>query len=176
MIESLGKKMGLFETLLLKTESQNECITGKNHEQANWAQFEVLMIEKESTIKAVDELDSGFEQVFERVKPELDRNKDEYREEIKTLQENISALTDLGVKIAAREERNRQEVDRIMTAAKAGIGKARKNMKATSGYITSMYGAGNMPDATKIDSKKQEIKNKIKKKTRKIKKGVNFLQ
>ena len=118
MIESLGKKMGLFETLLLKTESQNECITGKNHEQANWAQFEVLMIEKESTIKAVDELDAGFEQVFERVKPELDRNKDEYIEEIKTLQENISALTDLGVKIAAREERNRQEVDRIMTAAK----------------------------------------------------------
>ena len=153
MIDSLCKKRGLFETLLLKTESQDECIAGKNHEQANWAQFEVLMIEKESTIKAVDELDSGFEQVFERVKPELDRNKDEYREEIKTLQENISALTDLGVKIAAREERNSQEVDRIMTAAKAGIGKARKNMKATSGYITSMYGAVNTSDATRIDSK-----------------------
>ena len=27
-------------------------------------------------------------------------------------------------------------------------------MVATSGYITSMYGAGNTPDATKIDSKK----------------------
>lgn len=154
MIDSLNKKKGLFETLLAKTEAQNDCITGKDHEQANWAQFEVLMIEKESTIKIIDELDAGFEQVFERVKPELDSNKDEYAKEIKDLQESISILTDLGVKIAAQEERNRQEIDRIMTAAKAGIGKARKNMKATSGYITSMYGAGNSLDATKIDSKK----------------------
>lgn len=154
MIESLNKKKGLFETLLLKTETQNECIAGKDHEQANWAQFEVLMIEKESTIKAVDELDAGFEQIFERIKPELDSNKNEYIDEIKILQENISRLTDLGVKIAAKEERNRQEIDRIMTAARAGIGKVRRNMKATSGYITSMYGTGNSLDATKIDSKK----------------------
>lgn len=154
MVESLNKKKNLFETLLAKTDAQNKCIVGKDHEDANWAQFEVLMIEKESTIKAVDELDVGFEQIFERVKPELDNNRDEYKEEIKKLQESISQLTDLGVKIAALEERNRQEVERIMTAAKAGIGKARKNMKATSGYITSMYGAGNALDATKIDSKK----------------------
>ena len=154
MIDSLYKKKGLFDTLLAKTEAQNDCISGKDHEQANWAQFEVLMIEKESAIKTIGELDAGFEQLFERIKPDLDRNKAEYREEIKELQMKISELTDLGVKIAAQEERNRQEIDRIMTAAKAGIGKARKNMKATSGYITSMYGMGNAIDAMKIDSKK----------------------
>ena len=133
MTESLEKKHKIFEQLLSKTEAQSECILGKDYEDANWAQFEVLMIEKDSLIDAVNDLDTGFDSLFERVKPEFDRCKDDYSKEIKRLQSLITGLTDLGVKISATEERNRREVERIMTAAKAGIGKARKNMRASSG-------------------------------------------
>lgn len=76
-----------------------------------------------------------------------------YKDEIHKLQALIGTLTDTGVKIGAAEERNRKDVDRIMTAVKAGIGKARKNMKASSGYIASMYGNQAAFDPTKIDSK-----------------------
>lgn len=154
MIDSLEKKQGLMEALLKKTEAQNECIDKKDYESANWNQFEVLIIEKEELIDKIDQLDTGFDQVFDRVKTELDSNKADYADEIKKLQSLITVLTDIGVRIAASEERNRQNIDAIMTAAKAGIGKARKNMKATSGYITSMYGSAVAPDSTKIDSKK----------------------
>lgn len=155
LIENLEKKQSIFDILLEKTVSQNECVAGKDQDSANWSQFEVLMIEKDSAIEKVDEIDSAFESIFARIKPELDSNKDEYADLIKKLQASITKLTDTGVKISSVEERNRAEVERIMTAAKAGIGKARKNLKATSGYIASMYGSAMGADPTKIDSKKQ---------------------
>lgn len=153
MIESLQKKKSMYELLLKKTSQQSDCIEGKDYESANWSQFEVLIIEKDSIIEKIDELDTGFDKVFDRVKRELDSNKDAYKDQIRELQKLITVLTDLGVKISTSEERNRQDIDRIMTAAKAGIGKARRNMKVTSGYIASMYGGGISPDSTKIDSK-----------------------
>jgi len=154
LIENLEKKQGLLDILLEKTVRQNECIAKQDQDSANWPQFEVLMVEKDSTIKKIDEIDSAFESIFARVKPELDNNKDAYAEQIKKLQACITKLTDTGVKIASIEERNRTEIERIMTAAKAGIGKVRKNLKATSGYIASMYGSGMGIDPTQIDSKK----------------------
>lgn len=153
MIESLKKKQTIYDSLLQKTIAQGECLNGKDYETANWSQFEVLIIEKEDAIDKANELDTGFDQLFDRVKKDLDSHKDEYKAQIKELQSLITVLTDTGVKIATSEERNRQDIDRIMTAAKAGIGKVRKNMKATSGYITSMYGGNAVSDSTKIDSK-----------------------
>ena len=154
MIENLQKKQDLYNVLLEKTVRQNECIAKKDQDSANWPQFEVLMIEKESAIEKVEEIDTAFDNMFARVKSELDNNKDEYKDLIKVLQEAITKLTDTGVKISSVEERNRSEIERIMTAAKAGIGKARKNLKATSGYIASMYGNAMNTDPTHIDSKK----------------------
>ena len=153
MIDSLNKKQSMYNSLLDKTKSQSECISGKDYDDVNWPQFEVLMVEKDSVIESVTELDEGFDKVFARVKSELDSNKDAYKDQIKKLQELITVLTDTGVKISALEERNRQDIERIMTAAKAGIGKARKNMKVSSGYITSMYGGRVGTESTKIDSK-----------------------
>lgn len=154
MIENLEKKQSVLDLLLEKTVRQNECIAKKDQDSANWPQLEVLMIEKDSLIEKVDEIDSAFESMFTRVKPELDSNKDEYVALISKLQGCITKLTDTGVKISSVEERNRSEIERIMTAAKAGIGKARKNLKATSGYIASMYGNVMNTDVSQIDSKK----------------------
>lgn len=154
LIENLEKKKKVLGILLEKTVRQNECIAKKDQDSANWTQFEVLMIEKDSAIKQVEELDTAFESIFDKVKPELDNNKDDYADQIKKLKKLITELTDSGVKISSIEERNRAEVERIMTAAKAGIGKARKNLKATSGYIATMYGTNMGIDPTRIDSKK----------------------
>ena len=153
MIESLEKKTSLLEQLHKKTVLQSECIAGKDSDDANWEQFDVLIVEKDSLIERIDELDMGFDNVFNRIKFEVEANKEDYKDEIHKLQALIGTLTDTGVKIGTAEERNRKDVDRIMTAVKAGIGKARKNMKASSGYIASMYGNQAAFDSTKIDSK-----------------------
>lgn len=154
MIDSLEKKQRLYEQLLEKTDSQSICIKEKDYEGANWPQFKVLMVEKDAIIETITGLDEGFEKAFARVKPELDRNKDAYSSQIKKLQENIKKLTDTGVGISAAEERNRQDIERIMTTVRAGIGKARKNIRASNGYIASMYANNSVSGISSIDSKK----------------------
>jgi len=154
MVESLQKKKLVINQMLEKTMLQSELISSKEYDDVNWSQFEVLMVEKESLIEKINELDDGFEQLFSRVKPDLDADKDSYAEEIRKLQGCITELTDTGVRISATEERNRQDINRIMTSAKVGIGKARKSIKANSGYITSMYGGQPGETSSQIDSKK----------------------
>lgn len=153
MIESLEKKALLLEQLHNKTVLQSECVAGKSYDDASWEQFDVLIVEKDSLIERIDELDEGFDQIFNRVKEDVSTNKELYKDQIHKLQKLITELTDMGVKISTAEERNRQDIDRIMTSAKAGIGKARKNMKASNGYIASMYGNAAALDPTRIDSK-----------------------
>ena len=68
MIESLEKKTSLLEQLHKKTLLQSECIAGKDSDDANWEQFDVLIVEKDSLIERIDELDTGFDNVFNRIK------------------------------------------------------------------------------------------------------------
>ena len=154
MIESLEKKEKLMTLLLEKTEAQGELIAGKEYDDVNWAQFTVYMNEKESAINKIDELDEGFDQVYKRVQPDLDEDAKRYKDQIKKLQVLITSLTDVGVKISAKENRNKTDIDRIMTAAKANIRSAKKNIKVSNDYIKSMYGNANVAGMNMFDSKK----------------------
>lgn len=154
MIESLEKKEKLMSLLLEKTEAQGELISGKEYDGVNWAQFTVYMNEKESAIQKIDELDDGFDQIYKRVQKDLDEDATRYKDQIKKLQVLITALTDIGVKISAKENRNKTDIDRIMTAAKANIRSAKKNIKVSNDYIKSMYGNANLSGMNMFDSKK----------------------
>ena len=154
MIESLEKKERLMNLLLEKTELQGELINGKEYDDVEWPQFNIYMNEKESAIQKIDELDEGFDQVYKRVQKDLDEDASRYKDQIKKLQVLITSLTDIGVKIGAKENRNKTDIDRIMTAAKANIKSAKKNIKVSNDYIKSMYGNASVAGANMFDSKK----------------------
>lgn len=155
MADSLSKKRELLETLLKKTQIQAELISGKEYEDINWDHFNVLIGEKDLAINNIEVLDDGFEQVFNRMKTEIDANKSLYVSEIKSMQENIKAITDLGVAIQAAEDRNRREIERIMTKSKKEIKNAKKSLKVSTSYFNSMYKNGGMaPEPSQIDENK----------------------
>ena len=154
MADSLSKKKELLETLLQKTKAQAELVTGKEHSDVNWRQFDVYMEEKDNAINRIELLDDGFEQVYSRMKEEIDVNKALYVEEIKKMQGLIKELTDLGVSISALEEKNRKEIERIMTASKLEIKQTKKSLKVSTSYFNSMYGTHMTPEPSQIDENK----------------------
>lgn len=154
MADSLKKKKELLNTLLTKTKAQSELISGKEYADINWKQFEVYIEEKENAINRIVALDDGFEQVYNRTKEEIDANKALYANEIKEMQGLIKDVTDLGVTIQAAEERNRREIERIMTASKLEIKQAKKSLKVSTSYFNSMYGANVTPEPSQIDENK----------------------
>ena len=138
MIESLRKKEALLDTLLIKNEAQAACIQGKEYGDIKWDSFQVLMAEKQTVIDRLNELDEGFEALYARVKDELHENKQAYAEEIRTMQELITRITDKGMAIRAGEETNRSGIERILGSAKQEIRQSKASVKAANDYYKTM--------------------------------------
>ena len=60
--------------------------------------FDEVVEAKSMLIDQLNNLDSGFEKLFERTKEELNGHKEDYKEQIRTMQEHIRSITDAGSK------------------------------------------------------------------------------
>ncbi len=142
MIESLRKKDAVLSKIIDKNEAQAACIAEEGYDGVNWEQFNVLIAEKDTLIEKVNELDSGFQSLYDRIKDELTANKEQYKQEIAEMQSLITTLTDKGTKIMTMEERNRAKLERVLMGAKKEIKQSRKSMQVVSSYYKSMSNPG----------------------------------
>lgn len=154
MIESLNKKVEILDKLIEKTNAQSELISGKSFDDINWTQFDVLNEEKGTGIERIEELNAGFEALYQNMKSEINGNKEAYAEEIKIMQALISEITDRSIVIQTTEQRNKNEIDRIASASRGQIRETKKNMKVASDYYKTMYGTHVQQDARFLDQKK----------------------
>ena len=155
MIDSLKKKSIILDRILEKNEAQTECIKNKEYEDINWNAFNVLMAEKETAIDQINEIDDGFESVYERIRDDLMANKASYKSEIQDLKDLISELTDKGIKIQAGEDRNRQMIDNIFSKSRKTVKQQRNSLKvATSYYQTMRNTVVSAAEDSILDSKK----------------------
>ena len=91
MIQSLEKKEQVLDKIIeLDTVQKNQL------EDPNLTpdDFDDVVEQKSKLIEQLDNLDSGFEKLFERVKEELEGNKETYKEEICIMQDHIRKITD----------------------------------------------------------------------------------
>lgn len=154
MIESLHKKETLLDTLLAKNEAQAACIQEKEYGDIKWDSFNILIAEKQTAIDRLNELDDGFETLYQHVRDELQGNKEAHAEEIRTMQTLIKRVTDKGVAIRTGEEKNRRNIERIMCSTKKEIKQARKSVKVANDYYKSMSKATTAPESHFLDKKK----------------------
>lgn len=132
LTEALNKKTKVLEQLLELTLQQEGTISSEPFEEELFLQS---IHQKEELLKELDGLDQGFEQIYGRVKEELEHNRYIYRKEIAGLQEQILYITDLTVKIQATEKRNKSKLDLIFATKRKSI----KNSKMSSQMATNYY-------------------------------------
>lgn len=154
MIESLQKKIEILDRLIVKTNAQTELIAGKNFDEVDWVRFDVLNEEKGTGIERIEELNEGFESLYQNMKQEINGNKEAYAEEIKTMQVLISQITDRSVVIETTEQRNKQEIDRIALASRSQIRDTKKSIKVATDYYKTMYGSHLQQNSQFLDQKK----------------------
>ncbi len=138
MIESLEKKSGILDRIIVKNDAQRDCIKDKEYADVNWDAFNVLVAEKETAIEQINEIDEGFEALYTRNKDEILKNKDNYKDKIAKLKELITSLTEKGVKIQAGEDRNRQIIENIFQKTRKDIKKQRTSARVASSYYKTM--------------------------------------
>ena len=153
MIDSLVKKKELLEKIIRKNDSQNACVAGKDYDSIDWDAFNLLIAEKEVAIERINEMDDGFQALYDRVSKDLKENKAQYADQIKEMQRLITELEEKSVKIRTGEEKNRSIIDKVMAGRKQEIRKARTSMKVASGYYKTMQSSF-ASDVSSVDKKK----------------------
>ena len=154
MVESLQKKSRVLDGLIEKCDAQAEVISDNEYGDINWRQFNVLIADKEVLITRLNELDDGFEALYDRVGDEIKNNAGKYAEQIRSIQELIKEVTDKGVTIRAKEERNRANLERVLKPVKKEIRTSKINMSVINRYQNTMTGAGLNTSSGWVDRKK----------------------
>ena len=147
---SLDKKIDILEKICLKNEEQRKLAMA---DKFDLDRFDEIYDEKGKLISELNLLDSGFQSVFDRVKDALENDREEFREDIATMQKLVRRITELSMEIQAQEARNKELMERSTTSMKQDVKTAKATNKAAIDYYHSMAKL-NVIDPQFLDQKK----------------------
>lgn len=152
MEESLAKKIGILDEIIVKNNEQTVILNDPN---MKWEDFDDNANRKMELIGEMEKLDEGFEDLFRHVKEELQApdGKEKYAQNISHMQEMISQITERSVSIQAQEARNKTLVEQYFRQSREKIRKGRTSSKAALDYYKSMSQAS-FTQAHFLDNKK----------------------
>lgn len=137
LIDSLNKKDKILSEILQKNEEQAAILKNVEFDESAYDQ---LVEEKDKLIEALNPLDEGFENVFERVRETLstEEGRMPYKSEIQTMKDLITSITDKSMKIQAGELRNKRALDDYFMKERSRIKNGRDGSKAALNYYNNM--------------------------------------
>ena len=91
MLQSLQKKEKVLNSIIQINKRQKEELENPSLDPDD---FDKTVEEKSELIEQLELLDNGFEKLYEKVREELQANKELYKEEILQMQNSIRALTE----------------------------------------------------------------------------------
>ncbi len=149
LCQSLEKKTRILQLIIEKNKEQGILFTDDTQPPER---LEDNITEKGELVEQLNQLDDGFEQVYNRVKNILANEKEAYREEIKQMQGLIREITDKSATVQAQEQRNRELAVKKFSSVKKNIRKVRTSNKVANQYYKSMAKT-NVVDSHFVDKK-----------------------
>ena len=137
MIQSLNKKIQVLDKIMELNEVQKAQLEDVNTLVDD---FDKTVEEKGKLIEQLEQLDSGFDKLYDRVKECLLENKTAYASKIKILQTCIREITDKSMQIQTQEARNKEAMQRKFAYVKEKAKVVRANGKAVNNYYKNMMG------------------------------------
>ncbi len=133
--ESLRRKLQVMEEIQKYNMRQQEIFQSG---AVDIDKFDEYVAEKGVLIDKLTALDSGFEKLYAKVSEELQGSREQYADQIRTLQGLVTQVTDRSVDIQAQEARNKKLVEDFFRRERDGIKIGRKSTKAAIGYYKTM--------------------------------------
>lgn len=150
MIQSLEKKEEVLDKIIELDTIQKNQLEDPNLTPED---FDEVVEAKSELIEQLNYLDSGFEKLFDRMKEELEGNKEAHKDEIRIMQEHIRSITDKSVKIQSQEARNKDLMIQKFNAIKKQTREVRKGTSVVNKYYQTMTKTGYV-DPQFMDNKK----------------------
>ena len=150
LMESLQKKIRILDQIIMADQEQREALEDPNLDPDD---FDRIVEKKAEFIDQLEQLDAGFEEVFARVKEELDGNREQYKEQIHIMQDLIRKITDKSLLIQKQEAQNKELMEKKFTAVRSQAREVRKSQKIINQYYKNMM-KNNYNDPQFLDNKK----------------------
>lgn len=139
MIQSLKKKEQILDSIIKINQRQREELENPSLDPDD---FDKTFTEKAELIDNLENLDDGFQELFERVRDELNLNKEKYRDEIALMQDYIRRLTEKSADIQVQEARNKDLMQRKFASVRKQVKEVRKSQKVVNQYYKNMMKSG----------------------------------
>ncbi len=150
MIQSLNKKIQVLDKIMELNYLQKEQLINAG---TPVEEFDKTVEDKATLIEQLEQLDSGFDKLYERVRETLKEDKESYTEQIGLMQEAIRRITDKSMEIQTQEARNKELLTQKFAFIKDTAKSLRTNKKVVSQYYKNMQQL-NYVDPQFLDNKK----------------------
>ena len=140
MVRSLDRKIEILNRIEQENRKQRDLLDFPVQEKEAEEVFEEeafqrTVEEKGRLIEELLKLNEGFDLLFAKVQKELSGQWDDYRSQVRTMQEKIRMVTELSSRIQVQEQRNKALVDRYFSEERTKIRK-RSTASAMKYYQT----------------------------------------
>lgn len=135
MMQSLDKKIQVLDSVIEINKIQYQTL---KDEDGDADVFDKTVEDKSILIEQLEQLDSGFDKLYDRVKDELVGNKEAHKDAIEKMQKQIHTITDRSMEVQAQEARNKELMMQKFAGIKSRAKKARTNHKAANQYYKNM--------------------------------------
>ncbi len=135
IIDGLHKKNEVLDEIIIMNGKQKEILSA---EEFDMDLLEGNLEKKAELVEKLNHLDDGFTSVYDRIKEELPKHKEECADRIAVMKELISQITDKTVKIQSDEARNKAIAEQFFSKSKREAGNARRSSTMANNYYKSM--------------------------------------
>ena len=132
MIQSLKKKSEILDAIMELNIRQSEELENPSLDPDD---FDKTVEEKSMQI---EQLDDGFQELFDRVKDDLKNYPDSYRDEIAQMQDYIRKLTSKSATIQVQEARNKDLMTKKFASVHKQVREVRKSQRVVNQYYKNM--------------------------------------
>lgn len=139
MLQSLQKKEKVLNSIIQINKRQKGELENPSLDPDD---FDKTVEEKSELIEQLELLDTGFEKLYDKVREELQANKELYKDEILQMQGSIRALTEKSMEIQAQEARNKQLMEQKFASVKKQVREIRSSQKVVNQYYKNMMKKG----------------------------------
>lgn len=133
--ESLEKKIAILDKVMEHEKKEQDML---KEDSLDMEAFDKSMDEKVAAIQEIDQLDEGFEKVYDRIREEIITNKEKYASQIKRMQDMIAEITEKNASIQATESRIKAAVENYAKKQNDAYRQKRDSGEAVRSYYNNM--------------------------------------
>ncbi len=137
MQDVLVRKKKVLTDIYAATKEQEDAL---RTEEIDEKTFNAAIEKKSALIEQLNEMDDGFDKLYDRIASEIKEKGAEHADTVRRLQALIQELTDLGVSVSALEKKNKDTLDKKANEIRAGKKSFKVSRQTADKYYKSMNG------------------------------------